>query len=83
MREREQIREEYLELGAHRQVTPEERAALDERRAALRHRCTHPNLGHGMLPGDFNHPVEPNQCPDCGYVAEEMAAAAAENVSTV
>jgi hypothetical protein len=68
--EQEQIRAEYLELSAHRQADPIERAALETRRGALRVRCTHPDLGKGMLPGDFNQPVAPDQCPDCGYVVE-------------
>jgi len=70
MSKQDKIREEYLELSAHRQFTPEERAALEARRVALRKRCTHPNIGKGMLPGNFNQPVAPNECPDCGYIAE-------------
>ena len=50
--EQEQIRAEYLET--HRHAEPIERAALEARRAALWLRCTHPNLGTGMLPGDYN-----------------------------
>lgn len=68
--EQDQIRAEYLELSAHRQADPLERAALEARRAALRSRCSHPNLGKGMLPGDYNQPVAPNQCPDCGLIVE-------------
>ena len=73
--EQDQIRAEYLELSAHRQADPIERAALEARRAILRARCTHPNLGKGMLPGDYNQ-VAPNQCSDCGFiVAREPPAA--------
>lgn len=68
MTDQERIRQEYQELCAHRQAPgTDERDALDARRAALRLRCTHPNLGNGMLPGVFNQPVVPNQCPDCGH----------------
>jgi hypothetical protein len=67
--DQEQIREDYLEVSARRHVLPDQGAALDDRRAALRLFCTHPNLGTGMLPGDFNRSVGPNQCPDCGFVA--------------
>ena len=69
--EQEQIRAEYLEISAHLHAEPLERAALEARRVALRLRCTHPNLGTGMLPGDYNQPVAPNQCPDCGFIAGE------------
>jgi hypothetical protein len=68
MTQQEQIRVEYQELGAHRHAATDEREALEARRAALRKNCTHPNLGRGMLPGDYNQPVAPNQCPDCGYL---------------
>ena len=68
--EQDQIRDEYLELSAHRQADPIERAALEARRAALWGRCTHPNLGKGMLPGDFTQVGAPNQCPDCGFIIE-------------
>ena len=67
----QRIRAEYLEVGAHLHATAAERSALETHRAALQMRCAHPNLGRGMLPGHFNQPVAPNQCPDCGYVAGE------------
>jgi hypothetical protein len=70
MTNQEQIREEYQEISAHRHTLPDEREALEGRRKALRTRCTHPNLGEGMLPGGYNQPVAPNQCPDCGFIAE-------------
>ena len=69
--EQERIRAEYLEISAHRHAESIERAALEARRTALRRRCTHPNLGTGMLPGDYNQPVAPNQCPDCGFITSE------------
>ena len=70
MSEQDQIRAEYPEISAHLHPNDEEWAALESRRAALRVRCTHPNLGIGMLPGDFNQPVTLNNCPDCGYISE-------------
>jgi hypothetical protein len=66
----QQIRAEYLEIGLHLHATPAERSALEVHRATLQMRCTHPNIGNGMLPGDFNKLVAPNQCPDCGFVRE-------------
>lgn len=72
MSEQDQIRAEYLEISAHLHPNNDDRAALESRRAVLRVRCTHPNLGNGMLPGDFNQPVAPNHCPDCGYISEPV-----------
>src|SRR5688572_3109751 len=73
--EQQRIRAEYLELCGPLHATAAEWCALEGHRAALQMRCTHPHVGDGMLPGEYNRMVPANQCPDCGFVAIEMPAA--------
>jgi hypothetical protein len=71
MRDRqERIRDDYVliarELGYHRRAL----ADLGHELAGLQARCTHPELGAGVT-ADGEHPVEPDECPDCGWRAKQ------------